>query len=585
MTQRRVHSADGTAIAVHEEGNPDGPVLVLVHGWPDSHVLWDGVVPLLADRFHIIRYDNRGVGESDAPQQISAYTMHRYADDFAAVAAAVSPGGPVHVLAHDWGSVGVWEYLARPGAQDRVASFTSVSGPSADHLNRFAMDALKKPYRPKSFARALDGLLRLSYMGAFSTPVLAPAAIRFAFSRGAMRRRLLRDGIPTESIHHSRTFVRDAVRSMKVYPANYFRSLSAGRADHHVGVPVQFIVNTKDPFVRPYVFDAIAAWVPRLWRRDINAGHWAPMSHPQVLATAVGELVDHLAGQPPARALARAQVGGARPPFAHTLVSVTGAGSGIGRATALEFASQGAEVVLSDIDEAAATATAEQIAARGGIAHAYPLDVADAAAVERFADQVCAAHGVPDIVVNNAGVGHGGNFLDTPADRYGRVMDVNFGGVVNCCRAFAQPMVTRGTGGHVVNIASMAAYSPAGAMNAYATSKAAVFMFSDCLRGELDAAGIGVSTICPGIIDTDIVEHTSFDVPAGKQAAVEARRVQIKKGFAARRYGPEKVARAIVAAVRANTAIRPVTTEAHLAYGLSRAAPGVLRRAARSRLF
>ncbi len=57
---------------------------------------------------------------------------------------------------------------------------------------------------------------------------------------------------------------------------------------------------------------------------------------------------------------------------------------------------------------------------RGGIAHAYPLDVADAAAVERFADQVCAAHGVPDIVVNNAGVGHGGNFLDTPADRYGR---------------------------------------------------------------------------------------------------------------------------------------------------------------------
>ena len=62
-TERFVDSSDGVRIAVYEEGNPDGPTLVLVHGWPDSHVLWDGVVPLLADRFRIIRYDNRGVGQ------------------------------------------------------------------------------------------------------------------------------------------------------------------------------------------------------------------------------------------------------------------------------------------------------------------------------------------------------------------------------------------------------------------------------------------------------------------------------------------------------------------------------------------
>jgi pimeloyl-ACP methyl ester carboxylesterase len=107
---------------------------VLVHGFPDSHVLWDGVVPLLAERFRIVRYDNRGAGLSSAPKPVSAYTMARFADDFAAVTSELSPGRPVHVLAHDWGSVGMWEYLKRPGASDRVSSFTSVSGPSQDQL-------------------------------------------------------------------------------------------------------------------------------------------------------------------------------------------------------------------------------------------------------------------------------------------------------------------------------------------------------------------------------------------------------------------------------------------------------------------
>ena len=94
------------------------------------------------------------------------------------------------------------------------------------------------------------------------------------------------------------------------------------------------------------------------------------------------------------------------------------------------------------------------------MAHAYQLDVADADAVERFADEVCAVHGVPDILVNNAGVGHGGNFLDTPAEEYDRVIDINLGGAVNCSRSFAPGLVERGTGGHIVNVASMAAYSP-----------------------------------------------------------------------------------------------------------------------------
>ena len=83
--ERFVDSTDGVRIAVYEQGNPDGPTLVLVHGWPNSHVMWDGVVPLLADRFRILAYDNRGAGASSVPKPVKAYTMGCFADDFEAV--------------------------------------------------------------------------------------------------------------------------------------------------------------------------------------------------------------------------------------------------------------------------------------------------------------------------------------------------------------------------------------------------------------------------------------------------------------------------------------------------------------------
>jgi NAD(P)-dependent dehydrogenase (short-subunit alcohol dehydrogenase family)/pimeloyl-ACP methyl ester carboxylesterase len=582
IIERIIDSSGGVRIAVYEQGNPDGPTLVMVHGWPDSHVVWDGVVRLLADRFRIVRYDNRGVGKSSVPKPVSAYTMSCYADDFAAVIAAVAVGEPVHVLAHDWGSAGMWEYLSRPGARDRVASLTSVSGPSIDHLNRYIVGNLKRPYRPKQSLRALSQFLSFSYMGFFSIPVLAPLVVRAFLAEGLRRSLMLRDRIPAEQLHHSDTYKTDAAKSLKVYGANYFRSVASARTDHYVDVPVQLIVNTKDPYVRPHVYDETHNWVPRLWRRDIKAGHWSPMSHPKALARSVEQLVDFLDGKPASRELLRAQVGRPREYFGDTLVSVTGAGSGIGRETALAFAREGAEVVISDVDEATVKDTAAQIAARGGVAHAYTLDVADADAVERFADRVSAEHGVPDIVVNNAGVGHAGLFLDTPREEYDRVFAINFGGVINCCRSFGRRLVDRGTGGHIVNISSMAAYSPQQSMNAYATSKAAVFMFGDCLRAELDQAGVGLTTVCPGVIDTNIVHTTRFDVPAGKQAKVEARRAQIEKAFVSRRYGPDKVAKAIVSAVKKNKPIQPVAAEAYFLYGVAHLLPQAMRSSARA---
>jgi len=261
--------------------------------------------------------------------------------------------------------------------------------------------------------------------------------------------------------------------------------------------------------------------------------------------------------------------------FHGQLLVITGGGSGIGRETALAFARRGAEVVLSDINLDAAKQTAAMIDEAGGTAHAYQLDVADEAQMHAHAEEVAEKHGVPHILINNAGIGQAGAFLQTPSKSFTRVMDINFYGVVNGCRAFGAKMVERGSGGHIVNLASMAAYSPLQSFSAYSTSKAAVFMFSDCLRAELARCGIGVSTICPGIVHTNIVANTHF---SGVSAETEADKQQkFDRLYEKRHYTPDKVAERIVTAVAKKKPIVPVTPEAHLAYHARRFAPALGR--------
>jgi NAD(P)-dependent dehydrogenase (short-subunit alcohol dehydrogenase family) len=300
-----------------------------------------------------------------------------------------------------------------------------------------------------------------------------------------------------------------------------------------------------------------------------------PFSHPELLATATTELIDALNGGSVPRGLRRAEVGRSKRPFEDQLVVITGGGSGIGRETALAFAGLGAEVVLSDINPVAAKETADLISAQHGVAHAYELDVSNESDVTAHAAAVFEAHGVPDILINNAGIGQVGGFFDTPSAEFDRVLRINLGGVVNGCRAFGSAMAERGLGGHIVNLSSMAAYSPQQGFSAYSTSKSAVFMFSDCLRAELAARNISVHTICPGIVHTNIVATTTF---SGLSADDEKRKQeQYDKLYRMRRYGPEKVAEQIVRAVERDRSIVPVTPEARLQYQFNKFAPAVVR--------
>ena len=177
--------------------------------------------------------------------------------------------------------------------------------------------------------------------------------------------------------------------------------------------------------------------------------------------------------------------------FDKQLVVVTGAGSGIGRATALAFAANGARLVAADVNLAAATSVCELIRERGGQAHARQVDVADSGDMERFAVWVRAELGVPDVVVNNAGIAIIGPFFAHTEEDWQRIIGVNLLGVVRGCRLFGAQMAERGQGGHLVNIASAASYAPEPSLPAYSATKAAVRMLSECLRAELAGLASG----------------------------------------------------------------------------------------------
>ena len=552
-------------LAVFEEGPPDAPTVILVHGFPDTHEVWDDVAEVLAERFHVVRYDVRGAGRSGAPRGTDGYRLERLKDDFFAVADAVSPDRPVHVAAHDWGSIQAWEAVTEPGAHERIASYTSISGPCLDHVAYWLRERYRRP-TPRGLKEALAQQLRSWYILAFHTPVLPELAWRLVLTKrwpGFLRRA---EGVRARPGHPAPTMASDAAHGIRLYRANFRARMSRPR-ERRTEVPVQVVTPVRDHYVTPALAEGLQRWAPKLWRRRLYTGHWGALLRDGAqVARMVAELADHVAGKPETHALARARLGTERGP----LVVVTGAGSGIGRATARAFAARGAEVVVCDLDEKAARET-------GG--HAYQLDVSDEAAMRKFADEVVARHGVPDVVVNNAGVGHAGTFLSTTAQEWQRVLDVNLRGVIHGCRVFGQLLAERGEGGHIVNVASAAAYLPAKSLAAYATSKAAVLMLSDCLRAEVSARGIGVSTICPGLVNTNITRTTTF---SGTSAEEQARRqANATRAYQRRGFGPEKVAAEIVRAVERNKATVPVTPEAKAALALSRISPAALRAAVR----
>ncbi|MFD5538190.1 SDR family oxidoreductase [Streptomyces sp. NPDC127079] len=573
--ERRVRTG-GVDLCVLELGDPSAPTVVLVHGYPDSKEVWSEVATRLADRFHVVLYDVRGHGRSTAPKPLrGGFTLAKLTDDFLAVADAVSPDRPVHLVGHDWGSVQSWEFVTVARTEGRIASFTSMSGPSLDHFGHWIDARVKRP-TPRRVGQLLGQGARSWYVYLLHTPVVPELAWRGPLGRSWPKllqraERLPAGDYPTASLRS------DAAHGAWLYRDNVRPRLRHPREDAYAHAPVQLITPLGDAFLSERLYDDLDRWVPRLTRRTLPDRHWIPRTRPDQVSAWIEEFMLSVEEDPerePKRSDPHAQR------FGGQLVLVTGAGSGIGRATALAFAEAGARVVAVDRDGEAATRTAELSRLAGAPdAWAETADVSDEQTMEKLAERVHRAYGVLDVLVNNAGVGLSGSFLTTTPEDWRRVLDVNLWGVIHGCRLFGARMAERGQGGHIVNVASAAAYQPSRALPAYSTSKAAVLMLSECLRAELADRRIGVSAICPGFVNTNITSTARF---TGVDEAEQRRRQQRSaRLYGMRNYPPEKVASAILDAVARDRAVVPVTPEARGMRALSRWAPRLSRRLAR----
>jgi NAD(P)-dependent dehydrogenase (short-subunit alcohol dehydrogenase family)/pimeloyl-ACP methyl ester carboxylesterase len=572
--ERRVR-AGGVELCVAELGDPGQPTVLLVHGYPDTKEVWSRVAVRLAEHFHVVLYDVRGHGGSTAPAPLrGGFTLEKLTDDFLTVVDAVSPGRPVHLVGHDWGSVQGWEFVTVERTEGRIASFTSMSGPSLDHLGHWIKRRLKRP-TPRRIGQLLGQGAKSWYVYLLHTPVLPELAWRGPLGRhwpDLVRRaeKLPRGDYPSPSLPT------DAAHGAWLYRDNVRERLARPRDDAYAHAPVQLITPLGDQFLSEQLHDDLEKWAPQLIRRTLPAKHWIPRTRPDQLASWITEFVRATEGGRPAPVA----TGTYTDRFGGQLVLVTGAAGGIGRATAFAFAEAGARVVAVDLDAEGAARTAELSRLIGAPeAWAEVVDVSDEQAMEKLAEKVATEYGVVDVLVNNAGIGLSGSFLDTTSEDWRKVLDVNLWGVIHGCRLFGRQMAERGQGGHIVNTASAAAYLPSRSLPAYSTSKAAVLMLSECLRAELAGRGIGVSAICPGIVNTSITSTARF---AGVDSEEEKRR-QRKSArlYGLRNYPPEKVADAVLRAVVRNQAVVPVTPEAHGGRFMSRFAPRALRALAR----
>ncbi|MFF4350523.1 SDR family oxidoreductase [Streptomyces sp. NPDC001530] len=567
----------GVELCVAELGDETQPTVVLVHGYPDSKEVWSEVAGQLAERFHVVLYDVRGHGRSSAPQPLrGGFTLEKLTDDFLAVVDAVSPDRPVHLVGHDWGSVQSWEFVTVPRTEGRIASFTSMSGPSLDHFGHWIKQRVKRP-TPRRVGQLLGQGAKSWYVYLLHTPALPELAWRGPLGKQWPKILQRVEKVPAGD-YPTASLPTDAAHGAWLYRDNVRARLSRPRADAYAHAPVQLVTPLGDAFLSERLYDELETWAPRLVRRTLPAKHWIPRTRPDQLASWITEFVH--ANEDGVSVRDTVATGKYADRFAGQLVLVTGAGSGIGRATAFAFAEAGARVVAVDRDAEGAARTAEMSRLIGSPeAWAETVDVCDEQAMEKLAEKVATEYGVVDVLVNNAGIGLSGSFFDTTPEDWKKVLDVNLWGVIHGCRLFGKQMAERGQGGHIVNTASAAAYQPSKALPAYSTSKAAVLMLSECLRAELAGQGIGVSAICPGFVNTNITSTAHF---AGVDALEEKRRQKRSaRLYGLRNYPPEKVADAILRAVVRNQAVVPVTPEARGAHLISRFTPRALRAIAR----
>lgn len=279
-----IDTSDGLRLAVHERGDRSAPTVVLVHGYPDNHTVWDGVAAELAGDFHVVAYDVRGSGASGVPTSRKGYRIDQLVDDLGRVIDATSPDEPVHLVAHDWGSIQVWDGLTAGRLGPRIRTYTSISGPSLDHAAAWLRDSgvAKGP--------RLKQLLASYYIFFFMTPLVPELSAR--------------RGIIDRLAHHSAAADTEAavvpatergpaetVNGIQLYRANFPSRMLRPRPPK-VDLPVQVIAPENDHHVSaPLQAGAPAPYVSDLTVHHVPGSHWVVSQRPALIAGLIREFV------------------------------------------------------------------------------------------------------------------------------------------------------------------------------------------------------------------------------------------------------------------------------------------------------
>ncbi|MDV6260908.1 alpha/beta fold hydrolase [Rhodococcoides yunnanense] len=253
----------GAELPVFEYGNPAArSTVLLVHGYPDNHHVFDPLIAELGNTVRVIAYDTRGSGASVLEPAADVAIEQLARDAFAVVESIPGLTGKVHVFAHDWGSVQMWEAMALPRATTAFASYTSVSGPSLDHLRQVARTRL---VRPRRWPSLIGQLARSWYVFGFHVPVLGARVPGLLARLGA-------EGEPTPT-------VADQQRGIALYRANVLRRVLRGPAPR-CAVPTTVVAPVRDRMLSPNLTDGLDRWIPDLRVVHVDAGHWWPYTHP-----------------------------------------------------------------------------------------------------------------------------------------------------------------------------------------------------------------------------------------------------------------------------------------------------------------
>jgi NAD(P)-dependent dehydrogenase (short-subunit alcohol dehydrogenase family) len=261
------------------------------------------------------------------------------------------------------------------------------------------------------------------------------------------------------------------------------------------------------------------------------------------------------------------------PSFEGRLCLLTGAASGIGRATAIAAASKGARLVLTDVNDTGLSGLVHEL--DGFVAAHRALDLTDVDAVRALADEVHSAYGPLDVVMNIAGIATWGTVDRLTHDQWRRTIDVNLMGPIHVIECFVPEMIRAGRGGQLVNVSSAAGLIALPWHAPYSASKFGLRGVSEVLRFDLRRHRIGVTLVCPGAVNTSLVD--TLDVAGVPHAALEASGLSDR--FRRRAASPERVAELILDAVTRNRYLVHTAADTRGLYLLERLAPPIYARA------